>query len=215
MSASQTEHPQTGGYPFNVPTGAGGERLARLITFMLEADRLKEVLRRTRILPSRRLENTAEHSWHATLLAVAMAEYAAEPIDLPHVLRMLLVHDIVEIDAGDTFAFSDQSNKAASEEAAAERIFGLLPPDLGAEFAALWREFDARATPESRFANAMDRMLPALHNYFGNGGTWREHGVTWPQVEARLRPIGDGAPTLWAWLQPLLAEARARGDIRD
>lgn len=196
-----------------VPVDIGGERLAQAITFIMEADRLKNVLRKARILPSGRHENTAEHSWHVTLLAVVMAEYAAGPVDLPRVLRMLLAHDIVEIDAGDTFAFADQSNKATSELAAATRLFGLLPPDLGAEFMALWQEFEARATPESRFANAMDRLMPALHNYFGGGGTWREHAVPWPQVERRLSPIGDGAPLLWEWLSARLAEARARGDI--
>lgn len=198
-----------------VPVDVGGERLARTITFVLEADRLKEVLRKARILPSRRLENTAEHSWHVTLLAVLMAEYAAEPVDLFRVLRMLLVHDIVEIDAGDTFAFADQSNKAGSEALAADRLFGLLPPDLGADCMALWHEFEARATPESRYANAMDRLMPALHNWFGGGGTWRAYDVSWAQVQARLSPIGLGAPTLWAWLELRLAEARARGDIRD
>lgn len=196
-------------------TTANGGRLERQIAFLVEIEKLKQVLRRTAPVGADRRENSAEHSWHVAVAALVLAETANQPVNLAQVMRLALVHDIVEIDAGDTFAFSDQSNKAASEEAAAERIFGLLPPDLGAEFAALWREFDARTTPESRFANAMDRMLPALHNYFGNGGTWREHSVTWPQVEARLRPIGDGAPTLWAWLQPLLDEARARGDIRD
>lgn len=197
-----------------VPIDVGGERLARTIAFVLELDRLKEVLRKARILPGLRLENTAEHSWHVTVLALVMAEYAAEPVDLFRVLRMLLVHDIVEIDAGDTFAFADQSNKASSESLAAERLFGLLPPDIGADFMALWREFEARATAESRYANAMDRLMPALHNWFGGGGTWRAYEVTWPQVQARLSPIGDGAPTLWEWLQRRLAEARARGDIK-
>jgi putative hydrolase of HD superfamily len=208
-----TQEPTTTRKP--VPVDVGGKRLAQAITFILEADRLKEVLRKARILPSRRLENTAEHSWHVALLAMVMAEYAAEPIDLPRVLRMLLVHDIVEIDAGDTFAFGDQSHKASDEEAAAQRLFGLLPPDLAADFNGLWHEFEARSTPESRFANAMDRFMPSLHNTFGGGGTWHEHQVPWAKVEARLSPIGDGAPLLWEWLQLRLAEARAQGLIVD
>jgi putative hydrolase of HD superfamily len=200
--------------PNVVPVGVGGERLAQIMTFVLEMDGLKDVLRKVHILSGERHENSAEHSWHVALLAVLLAEYAAEPVDLCHVLRMLLVHDIVEIDAGDTFAFADQSNKAASEEAAAARLFGLLPDELGAELAALFREFDGRATPEARFANAMDRIMPALQNCYGGGGTWREHGVSWEQVQARLSPIGDGVPLVWEWMQPLLNESRARGDIR-
>lgn len=189
------------------------ERVQKQIAFVLEVDRLKEVLRRSMLLGSGRRENSAEHSWHITLLAMVMQEYAAKPVDLLHVLRMLLVHDIVEIDAGDTFAYGDQSHKAQNEEDAAARIFGLLPPEQGAEFTDLWREFDGRATPEARFANAMDRLMPALHNYFGRGGTWREHGVAWQQAVTRLQPIDDGAPTLWQYLLPLLEQARARGDL--
>lgn len=189
------------------------ERLDSQIAFILETDRLKEVLRQTMLLQSGRRENTAEHSWHVALLAITLAEYAAEPIDLLHVLKMLLVHDIVEIDAGDTFAFGDQSNKAADEEAAAQRIFGLLPADECEEYSALWHEFEARSTPEARYANAMDRLMPALHNYYGNGGTWRLHHVNMSKVMARMAPIDDGAPELYDWLEPRLFEALARGDI--
>lgn len=189
------------------------ERLSRQIAFLVEVDRLKEVLRQTMLLESGRRENSAEHSWHVALLAITLHEYTNAPIDLLHVVKMLLVHDIVEIDAGDTFAFGDQSHKAADEEAAALRIFGLLPDDQCEEFIALWREFDARATSEARFANAMDRLMPALHNYNGGGGTWRAHGVRWDQVLGRMSPIGEGAEDLYAWLYPLLEEARDRGDI--
>lgn len=189
------------------------ERMARQIAFLVEVDRLKEVLRQTMVLQSRRRENTAEHSWHVALLAMTLAEYTNQPIDLLHVIRMLLVHDIVEIDAGDTFAFGDQSHKAVDEEAAARRIFGLLPPDQASDFMALWHEFEARTTPESRFANAMDRLMPALHNYNGGGGTWRLHKITWTQVQGRMAPIGEGATAVYAWLLPLLEEARERGDI--
>lgn len=189
------------------------ERMARQIAFLVEVDRLKEVLRQTMVLQSRRRENTAEHSWHVALLAMTLHEYANEPVDLLHVIKMLLVHDIVEIDAGDTFAFGDQSHKAVDEEAAALRIFGLLPADQREEYTRLWHEFDARQTPESRFANAMDRLMPALHNYYGEGGTWYMHNVTWDQVLGRMTPIGDGSRTLFAWLYPLLEDALNRGDI--
>lgn len=191
----------------------GPERLARQLRFLVEVDRLKEIYRRTLLIGSRRRENTAEHSWHVTLLALTLYEYSAEPVDLLHVVRMLALHDIVEIDAGDTFAYADQSSKAALEAKAATRIFGLLPPDQCAEFTALWQEFDARATPEARFANAMDRLMPVLHNYYTEGGTWREHGVRLDAVLRRLSPIGDGAPEVWALVQTLLDEAVARGDI--
>jgi putative hydrolase of HD superfamily len=189
------------------------ERLDRQLAFLIETDRLKEVLRQTMLLQSGRRENSAEHSWHVTLLAIILAEYAAEPIDLLHVVKMLLVHDIVEIDAGDTFAFGDQTNKATDEETAARRIFGLLPADERATYTELWHEFEARQTPESRFANAMDRLMPALHNYFGNGGTWRLHHVNWSRVLARMAPIGEGAPEVYDWLEPKLEDALARGYI--
>ena len=191
----------------------GPERLARQLHFLVEVDHLKEIYRRTVLIGSRRRENSAEHSWHVTLLALTLYEYAAEPVDMLHVVRMLAVHDIVEIDAGDTFAYADQSSKATLEAAAATRIFGLLPPDQCAEFTALWQEFDARATAEARFANAMDRLMPVLHNYYTEGGTWREHRVRLDAVMARLSPIGDGAPDVWAFVQSLLDEAVARGDI--
>lgn len=190
-----------------------GERLESQIAFLLETDRLKEVLRKTMLLQSGRRENSAEHSWHITLLAITLAEYAAEPVDLLRVVKMLLVHDIVEIDAGDTFAFGDQSHKAEDEEAAAQLLFGLLPADERDEYINLWHEFEARDTPESRYANAMDRLMPALHNYYGNGGTWRLHNVNWSKVQARMAPIGDGAPELYEWLEPKLEDALARGDI--
>jgi putative hydrolase of HD superfamily len=210
---SMTANSMTG----DLMTDANGqdamERMTRQIAFLVEVDRLKEVLRQTMVLQSRRRENTAEHSWHVALLAMTLHEYANEPVDLLHVIKMLLVHDIVEIDAGDTFAFGDQSHKAADEEAAALRIFGLLPPDQRAEYIGLWHEFDARQTPASHFANAMDRLMPALHNYNGEGGTWRLHKVNWQQVLGRMKPIGDGSTALYAWLYPLLEEARDRGDI--
>ena len=189
------------------------DEMARRMDFVREVDKLKEIERRTHVFASGRRENSAEHSWHVALMAAVLQPYANEPVALLYTIKMLLVHDIVEIDAGDTFAYADQSNKATDEAGAAERIFGLLPQAQRDEFVALWEEFDARTTPEARFANAMDRLMPALHNYYGGGGTWREHGVTRDQVEKRLAPIGEGSAALWAWLQPLLDDAVARGDI--
>ncbi|MCL4830370.1 MAG: HD domain-containing protein [Caldilinea sp.] len=191
-------------------------RLQAQLTFLLEIDRLKRILRRTSLVGGDRRENSAEHSWHLAVMALVLAEYANEPVDLLHTLKLLLVHDIVEIDAGDTFAYDVQANldKEAREQAAAERIFGLLPAEQCEEFRTLWEEFDARQTPEARFANALDRMMPSLQNYENGGGTWRLAGVDLPAVLDRLRPIDDGSHTLWRYVETMLADAVARGMIR-
>lgn len=191
-------------------------RLQAQLTFLLEIDRLKRILRRTSLVGGDRRENSAEHSWHLAVMALVLAEYANEPVDLLHTLKLLLVHDIVEIDAGDTFAYDVQANldKEAREQAAAERIFGLLPAEQCEEFRTLWEEFDARQTPEARFANALDRMMPSLQNYENGGGTWRLAGVDLPAVLDRLRPIDDGSHALWRYVETMLADAVARGMIR-
>lgn len=191
-------------------------RLQAQLTFLLEIDRLKRILRRTSLVGGDRRENSAEHSWHLAVMALVLAEYANEPVDLLHTLKLLLVHDIVEIDAGDTFAYDVQANldKEAREQAAAERIFGLLPAEQCEEFRSLWEEFDARQTPEARFANALDRMMPSLQNYENGGGTWRLSGVDLPAVLDRLRPIDDGSHALWRYVETMLADAVARGMIR-
>lgn len=191
-------------------------RLASQLAFILELDRLKRVLRRTSLVGGDRRENSAEHSWQLAVMAMVLGEYANAPIDLLHTLELLLVHDIVEIDAGDTFAYDVTANldKEAREQAAADRIFGLLPPDQCAEFRRLWEEFDARETSEARFANALDRMMPSLQNYENDGGTWRVPGIDQAAVYRRLQPIEDGSTTLWAYVDAMLQEAVARGLIR-
>ena len=193
-----------------------GERLAAQMAFIAEVDKLKRVLRRTSLVGGDRRENSAEHSWHVTLIAMLLAEYSNQPVDLLKVLKMLLVHDIVEIDAGDTFAFDTvaMQDKAARETAAATRLFGILPPDQGTELQALWEEFDAVATPEARLANAADRLMPVLQNYNNDGGTWRAANLDRSAVDRRLSPIGDGAAEVWAYVQTLLDDATARGLIR-
>ena len=155
-------------------------RLAQQLRFVAEADRLKAVLRQTRLMDASRRENSAEHSWHLALMAVVLAEYAPETTDLARVLEMLVLHDVIEIEAGDTFAYDAAANldKAAREQAAATRTFGLLPQDLNARLRALWEEFEGGATNEARFANALDRLQPLLGNFYSGGGTWLEHGVT-------------------------------------
>lgn len=191
------------------------DRLAHQLQFLIEIDQLKRVLRRTSIIGGDRRENTAEHSWHVTLVATVLAEYSNAPIDLFYVQKMLLVHDIVEIDAGDTFAFDAVGNldKEERERAAAHRIFGLLPADQRDEFYALWEEFDARETPEARFANLADRLVPVLQNYANDGGTWREANLDRTAVNKRLSPIGDSSEEVWAYVRTVLDAAVARGDI--
>ena len=181
-------------------TGAGeGDALERRIRFALEADRLKGVVRRTRLVDGSRLENSAEHSWHLALLAVLLADTAAPEVDSARVVRMLLVHDIVEVEAGDTFAYDVDANlgRDERERLAAERTFGLLPRGQGGELRALWEEFEAGETPDARFAVALDRFQPLLLNFYGGGGSWLEHGVTRAQVMRRMDPIREGAPALW------------------
>ena len=189
--------------------------LARRIRFALEADRLKSVLRRTRLADGSRPENSAEHSWHLALLAVLLADTAAPGVDAARVIRMLLVHDIVEVDAGDTFAYDAGANldREDREQAAAARLFGLLPEAQAAELRALWEEFEAGVTPDARFAVALDRFQPLLLNFAGGGGSWLEHGVARAQVLRRMEPIREGAPALWPVVADAVDRACAQGWI--
>jgi putative hydrolase of HD superfamily len=189
-------------------------RLEQQIRFILEVDQLKEIFRQTLNLRSRRQENDAEHSWALCLCTIVLAEYANEPnLDVLKVLKMVIVHDIVEIDAGDTFAYDTTrvATQPARELAAAERIFGLLPADQTAEFRALWDEFEARSTPEARFAHAVDRFQPMLLNWKTEGGSWKNHAVTHAQVLKRMAAVADGAKALWEKAQAMADDAVDRG----
>jgi putative hydrolase of HD superfamily len=189
-------------------------RFQKQIEFILEVDKLKHVLRQTILMDRSRRENSAEHSWHIALLVLVLAEHSKETdIDFFHVMKMLVIHDLVEIDAGDTYCYDDKGreNQAQREEIAADRIFGLLPADLVAEFRGLWDEFEKRETAESRFANALDRVQPFLHNYFTDGQTWRENNINSRQVQERMRPVKDGAPDLWDYVNALIGSAVKRG----
>ena len=192
-------------------------RLAAQLAFLREIDALKNVLRRSIIMDGSRRENSAEHSWHIALAALVLAEYADEPVDASHVMKLLLLHDIVEIDAGDTFAYDmvGKESQAAREDAAASRIFGLLPDEQAREMRALWDEFEARETPEARFANAVDRLLPVMHNFATGGGSWQNHDVNRAMVVERMRPLAENSATLWAWLSDLLDEAVRRGYLAE
>ncbi|MFO7278863.1 MAG: HD domain-containing protein [Thermoanaerobacterales bacterium] len=195
------------------PAAGATDRLAAQVGFVLEADRLKSVLRRGHLADGSRLENSAEHSWTLALMAIVLAEHAAEPVDLATVLRMVVVHDIVEVDAGDTYVYDDAANsdRAEREERAADRIFGLLPPDQAAELRALWDEFEHGSSPEARFARSLDRFAGFLLNHASGGRSWRDNGVTADMIHARNERIGDGAPALWDEVRRRLADAVAEG----
>ena len=192
----------------------GESRLERQVAFLVEADKLKRVLRQSVISGKQRRENSAEHSWHITLMALVLAEHAAAPgLDLLQVLRMLILHDLVEIDAGDTFVYDEAARRGQQEreERAAERIFGLLPGEDGARLRAAWDEFEAHESPEAKFARALDRLQPLLLNYVNEGFGWQRHGVRAEQVRALNRVIEDGAPKLWRFASELIDDAVRRG----
>lgn len=193
-----------------------GHRLAQQIAFLLEADKLKTILRRTPLTDGSRPENSAEHSWHLVLAAMVMAEHMAVQVDLLRVLEMLAVHDLVEIDAGDTFAYDagHLDTKAERERVAADRIFALLPPDQAARVRALWEEFEAHETPEARFANALDRFQPLLQNSCAGGGSWRDHEVTRQQVLRRMDPIKSTMPEVWPRVLEIIEQFCAAGVLR-
>lgn len=189
------------------------ERLVRQVEFLVEIDKLKGVLRRSYVLDASRLENTAEHSWHLAMMALVLAEHADAPADMTTVLKMLVVHDLVEIDAGDTFVYdtAGAATKDAREAAAADRIFALLPHDQGAELRRLWEEFDTGDSPEARFARSLDRLMPLLHNVAAEGRGWHEHGITPDQVRDRNAVIADGSAQLWSYARSLIDTAERRG----
>jgi putative hydrolase of HD superfamily len=184
------------------------DRFRRQIEFILEIDRLKEVYRQSYILHADRHENSAEHSWHLAIAASLLSEYANQPVDTSRVIRMALVHDLVEIDAGDTFIYDTAGNleKAAKEEKAADRVFGLLPSDQRDEWRELWNEFEQRQTVEAKFACGLDRLLPVLHNYFTNGRSWKEHGITEEQALTKNAIIAEGSETIWDFVETMIRD---------
>ena len=192
------------------------ERFVKQLRFIVEIDKLKRVLRRTLLTDQSRRENSAEHSWHIALMAPLLAEYAAEEIDVLRVMKMLLVHDLVEIDAGDTFAYdaAGHLDKEDRERAAADRVFGLLPEDQATELRSLWNEFEVSETPEARFALALDRLQPLLQNVHADGGTWRSHGVTREQVVERMRPIQRTSVFLWEYAIEAIETVWVKGVVR-
>jgi putative hydrolase of HD superfamily len=193
------------------------EPLERQIRFVLEADRLKTVARQSRITDGSRPENSAEHSWHLAVMALALAGHAPPGTDLSRVLAMLVLHDLVEIDAGDLFLYSDSAALARqerAERAAADRIFAILPDPQAAELRALWDEFEERRTPEARFARALDRLQPMLLNMRTGGGTWMAHGVSLEQVLSKVELIEDGSASLGGYAREMIATAVQRGFLK-
>ncbi|GGH16582.1 HD domain-containing protein [Paenibacillus segetis] len=193
-------------------------RLHQQIEFIREIDKLKAVLRQSLLMDASRQENDAEHTWHLAVMAMIMLEYAAEPRpDLTKVIKMLLIHDIVEIDAGDTFAYDEagHNDKFQREQLAANRIFGLLPSDQGDELMSLWLEFEAGETMESRYAATIDRLQPLLHNYYTCGASWRKHGVRSSQVLKRITQMAIPAPALHDYAVWLVGDAVAKGYLAE
>ena len=192
---------------------AAGLRLQRQMQFLVEIDKLKSVFRRTYLADGSRKENDTEHSWHFAMAVLVLAEHAAEPIDVCRTAKMALIHDLVEIDAGDVTVYDLAAREAqkAKERAAAERIFALLPADQATELRAVWEEFEARETPEAKFAAAIDRMQSIVLNVASGGKTWREVGVSADRVRTVNAHIAQGSPAVWEFVQGLVDQAVAKG----
>ncbi len=192
-------------------------RLQAQIQFIVEIDKLKHVLRQTILMDQSRRENDAEHSWHLAMMAIVLSEYADPAVNLLRVLKMVLIHDLVEIDAGDTFCYDAIAlqDQEIREQKAADRLFGMLPENLGAELRSLWEEFEARESLDSQFAAALDRLQPLLHNYNTQGGTWKKAGVTVEKVRKRMEPVAIGSPVLGELVESLIEDAVRQGFIRE
>ncbi|EIU7746858.1 HD domain-containing protein [Vibrio vulnificus] len=193
------------------------ERLNKQLALLMELDKLKSVLRRTRVKSAdKRLENSAEHSWHVALMALLMEEHASEPVDIGRVVKMLLLHDVVEIDAGDTFVYDAVASEQQAEKelAAAQRLFGMLPADQGEELLQLWLEFEAAQTADAKFGKALDRIIPMLLNYHNQGQSWQEHGVTRQQALTVNQKIDLGSHVLWDKAQEIIEQATQNGWLK-
>ena len=192
------------------------DQLLKQINFIKEIDKIKYIQRKTKLFHSDRPENDAEHSWHLAMMTIVLAEHSDVPVDVLKVLKMVLIHDIVEIDAGDTFIYDTQKSHSNTENEliAAKRIFGLLPDEQAEELIEIWQEFEAGETPEARFAKAMDRIEPLLQNTSNNGGTWREFDVDYSKVFEKKKVIAQGSTTLWEFAENLLNESVEKGILK-
>jgi putative hydrolases of HD superfamily len=192
------------------------DKLLRQISFIKEIDKLKYIQRKTKLLNSDRHENDAEHSWHLAMMAIVLAEHSDKPIDILKVVKMVLIHDIVEIDAGDTFIYDTIKSHSNTEEEllAAKRIFGLLPLEQAEEFIAIWEEFEEGNSDEAKFAKSMDRLEPLLQNTSNNGGTWAEFNVSYEKVYEKKKAIKNGSRTIWNYAENLINESVAKGILK-
>ena len=193
------------------------ERLKKQIDFLLEVDKLKFINRQTYLSDGTRRENDAEHSWHLALMAVLLSEHADEEVDLLKVITMVLIHDLVEIDAGDTYAYDEagKQTQRIREEKAADRIFAMLPKDQGEKFRALWEEFDAYETPEAKFAHVCDNVQPLMLNHATGGKSWRERGIRRSQVEKRNSRVGESSRTMKAYVEDILDKNVEKGNLKN
>ncbi|TFZ41159.1 HD domain-containing protein [Soehngenia longivitae] len=191
------------------------EKLIKDINFIVEIDKMKSIYRRTEVINEKKREDDAQHSWHIAIMAMVLHEYCDEEIDLLKTIKMLLIHDLVEIYAGDTFCYDKIANgdKKDREKIAAEKIFGLLEEDKGEEFKALWEEFEAMETPEARFSASMDRLQPMLNNYNNGGGTWKEYSVPKEDIYKRIEPVKYSSKKLWEFVLYMLEDAQKKGYI--
>ena len=192
------------------------DKLRKQIEFAVTVDKMKEVLRRNLVVSGERRENDAEHSWHLALMAMLLEEYSAEKVNIERVLKIALVHDLVEVYAGDTFAYDEKGyeDKEERERAAADKLFGSLESEQSAEFRALWDEFEAAETPESKYANAIDRIQPLILNYLMNGHTWKLGNVHAPQIYKRMDIIRTAAPELWQIVEGVIADSIEKGILK-
>lgn len=192
------------------------DNLLKQVTFIKEIDKLKYIQRKTKLFNSDRCENDAEHSWHLAMMTIVLAEHSDKPIDVLKVLKMVLIHDIVEIDAGDTFIYDTIKNHSNTDEEliAAKRIFGLLPTEQAEEFIAIWNEFEEGITNEAKFARSMDRFEPLLQNTSNNGGTWTEFNVPYQKVYNKKIAIKDGSTTIWTYSENLINESLDKGILK-
>ena len=192
------------------------ERLKKQLDFALEIDKEKNILRQTHLSGHGRNENDAEHAWHMAIMAYLLREYSNEPVDITRVMLMCLIHDVVETDAGDTYAYDEEGKKTqkAREEAAKERIYSLLPEDQKEELAAIFDEFEESKTPESKFAHAMDNLQPLMLNNSNDGGDWREHGVSAKQVYGRQSRTKEGSEKLYEVTDQIIKKHREKGNLK-
>lgn len=192
------------------------DELLKQIDFIKEIDKVKYIQRKTKLINSERNENDAEHCWHLALMAIVLADHSNAPIDVLKVLKMVLIHDIVEIDAGDTFIYDTQKNHSNTDEErlAAKRIFGILPENQANELISLWEEFEAGITNEAKFAKSMDRLEPLLQNTSNDGGTWKEYDVDYNKVLQKKKVIKEGSETIWNYAEELIDDSVKKGILR-